>query len=334
MLRCRKALIACIILAAYFGFFIGIALAGTETGEFCPTCPDWTNFEGWLAKKEAYEQAQMNGGGKQPSANTNAGTDVASKAAPVAEKPVPIYPKEAFITSARSSFDGFVLLDVRAPEDYQSGHIPGARNLYWEDLQSGYALGPALAESILRKIGINNTDTLLIYGGEDEGADYVFWALSYLGHQNLSKLDGGVDAAWSVGIRPDVSMPSVAESNYTVHIVPWLQVNESNIKAVLELPGIQVLDARDFVEYGKSKFTNISIPLDAGKLYDDFKVKDAKTLEDLLERRDLNKNGIQLIYGTPQAYSLFYGLKLMGYNVTLLEGDWWKKTEWAVSNVR
>ena len=35
------------------------ALAGTETGEFCPTCPDWTDLDGWLAKKEAYEQEQQ-----------------------------------------------------------------------------------------------------------------------------------------------------------------------------------------------------------------------------------------------------------------------------------
>jgi len=35
------------------------ALAGTETGEFCPTCPDWTDMDGWLAKKEAYEQEQQ-----------------------------------------------------------------------------------------------------------------------------------------------------------------------------------------------------------------------------------------------------------------------------------
>ncbi len=328
-------LIACFILTIYSGFLMGIALAGTETGEFCPTCPDWTDLEGWLAKKEAYEQAQMNGGGKQSQTNTNAGTDAASKAAvATTENQPPTYPKAAFITSAMSSFDGSVLLDVREPEDYQSGHIPGARNLYWGDLQAGDALDPALAESILRKIGINNSDSLLIYGDEDEGADYIFWALSYLGHQNLSKLDGGVDAAWSAGIGPEVSLPTVGESNYTVHILPRLQVNESNIKAILELSQIQILDARDFVDYGKSKFTNISIPLDAEKLYDDFKVKDAKTLEDLLERRDLNKDGIQLIYGTPQAYSLFYGLELMGYNATLLEGDWWQKTEWAVRNVR
>ena len=44
--------------------------------------------------------------------------------------------------------------------------------------------------------------------------------------------------------------------------------------------------------------------------------------------------GTAIVYGTPQAYSLFYSLRLMGYNATLLEGDWWKETKWAVSNVK
>jgi hypothetical protein len=35
-------------------------LAGTENGEFCPTCPDWNDLDGWLAKKAAYDQEQQN----------------------------------------------------------------------------------------------------------------------------------------------------------------------------------------------------------------------------------------------------------------------------------
>jgi thiosulfate/3-mercaptopyruvate sulfurtransferase len=335
MLRCGKVLITCIILAVYFGFLMGIALAGTETGEFCPTCPDWTDLEGWFAKKDAYEKAQMNSGGKQSSTNINTGTEVPVKAADAAEKPAPAYPKAALITSAASSFDGFVILDVREPEDYQRGHIPGARSLYWGDLQIGDALDPALAESILRKTGINNSDSIIIYGGEDEGADYAFWALSYLGHRNLSKLDGGVDAAWSRGIVPDGSIPVVVESNYTVHLVPGLMVNESTLPEWLDRTDLHILDARDWIEYGKSKLTIDSYPLDEKLLFDeDAKIHDASTLEDLFNRRGLDRDEIQLVYGTPQAYSLFYGLELMGYNATLLEGDWWQKTEWAVSEVR
>ena len=49
------------LMALFFLSFLTIpALAGTETGEFCPTCPDWTNLDGWLAKKDAYERAQLN----------------------------------------------------------------------------------------------------------------------------------------------------------------------------------------------------------------------------------------------------------------------------------
>ena len=39
----------------------GSASAGPETGEFCPTCPDWTNLDGWLDKKEAYENDMKDG---------------------------------------------------------------------------------------------------------------------------------------------------------------------------------------------------------------------------------------------------------------------------------
>lgn len=297
----EKVLIACFILAVYFNFLIGMALAGTETGEFCPTCPDWTDLEGWLAKKKAYE----------------------------------IYQRADIVVSAGSSFNGRVIIDVRDPEDYQSGHIPGARNLYWGDLSPGL-LDPVMAEDILRNAGINNSDHLLIYGDEDDkdkGADYVFWALNYLGHQDLSKLNGGINAAWGAGIRPETSLPSVEESKYTIHIVPWLQVNKGNIKVFLELPQVQILDARGSVDYGNSELTGISIPMDAEMLYNDLLIKDAATLRDLLENRGLKKDGTLLIYGTPQAYSLFFVLEFMGYNATLLEGDWWMETEWSVSNI-
>jgi thiosulfate/3-mercaptopyruvate sulfurtransferase len=332
-------LVRAMALAIALGLLLGPALAGTETGEFCPTCPDWTNLEGWLAQKEAYERAHQSDWQKP---NDNNNNDMNTKAdntksdMPIV-KPVPTYPASGIISLADSSFDGRVIIDVRDPDDYQSGHIPGARNLYWGDLQRGDSLDPALAEGMLRKAGINNSDFLLIYGDEedeDEGADYVFWALSYLGHENLSKLSGGVDAAWGAGIRPTVSQPLVAESNYTVHLIPWLLVNKSSLKSLLELPGLQILDARDFADYGMSRLTNASIPFEAEKLYDDLLIKDAATLEELLERRGLEKDGVQLVYGTPQAYSLFYGLKLMGYNATLIGGDWWQKTEWAVNNVR
>ena len=75
-------LIASLLAALYLNLILGIALAGTETGEFCPTCPDWTNLDGWLAQKEAYERAQ---GAGQPNGQAT-GNSAATAASRSAEK--------------------------------------------------------------------------------------------------------------------------------------------------------------------------------------------------------------------------------------------------------
>ena len=329
MRKCAgSALVISLLAAIWLNFFPGTALGGTETGEFCPTCPDWTNLDGWLAQRDAYERAQANGA-QANNGQANGNTPVVNAPA----KPAPEYPHQELLTRLDLVRNGQIILDVRTPEEYQSGHVPGARNLYWKELQKGGSLDPAVAEAALDKAGVNASDHIVIYGGSDEGAFFAFWALSYLGQETVSLLDGGADA-WNNGAKLVTNSPSIPPSNYILHLMPSLLVNEDDLKGLLELADLQILDARDFVDYGRSKLTNSSIPLTAEKIYDDGKIKDVATLEELFDRRGLDSSKIQLVYGTPQAYSLFYGLRLMGYNATLLEGDWWQKTEWAVSNVR
>jgi thiosulfate/3-mercaptopyruvate sulfurtransferase len=330
------------LLAVFFLSFLTIsALAGTETGEFCPTCPDWTDLDGWLAKKDAYERAQMNGqqGNSQATVQINgqtSSTPAAAKVAPIQKE----YAQPDLITSPSSTFingdqvaGNQVILDVRSGPNYLAGHIPQARNLYWKNLQKDGVLDPALAKEALQQAGVKDSDRLLIYGDSGEGAYFVFWALNYLGHKNVSLVDGGSDAAFAAGLAFTANAPSPLPSNYTASIVPWLSVTPDSLESMLELSDARVLDARDFFEYGQSRLGNESICLSLDKLYENSRIKDARTLEDLFDRR-LEKSGTVIVYGTPQAYSLFYSLRLMGYNATLLEGDWWKDTKWAVSNVK
>jgi len=320
------ALIFSLLAVFFLDFLIISAMAGTETGEFCPTCPDWTDLEGWLAKKEAYEQAQQSG---QP--NGQASSNPAATA--TTDQPQKGYALPELITSPASIKSDQVILDVRSGPDYLSGHIPGARSLYWKDLQRNGILDPALAKEALGRAGVNESDRILVYGDSGEGAAFVFWTLGYLGHKNVSLLDGGADAVRKGGVAFTTNAPSSKPGNYTAHIVPWLQATPDNLESMLELSDVRILDARDFFEYGQSRLGNESICLSRDKLYDDSRIKDAGTLEDLFGRR-LEKSGTAIVYGTPQAYSLFYSLRLMGYNATLLEGDWWKETKWAVSNVK
>jgi thiosulfate/3-mercaptopyruvate sulfurtransferase len=327
------------LLAVFFQNFLTIsAMAGTETGEFCPTCPDWTDLDGWLAKKDAYERAQMDsqqGSGQTVGQSKGQASNMAAteKAAP----PQKGYAQPDLITSPSSIKSdqvsgNQVILDVRPGPDYLAGHIPQARNLYWKNMQKNGILDPALARSALGRAGVNQSDRLLIYGDSSEGAYFVFWALNYLGHKNVSLVDGGADAARGAGLSFTTNAPSPLPSNYTASIVPWLSVTPDNLGSMLELSDARVLDARDFFEYGQSRLGNESICLSLDKLYENARIKDAGTLEDLFDRR-LERSGTVIVYGTPQAYSLFYSLRLMGYNATLLEGDWWKETKWAVSNI-
>ncbi|MCJ7445645.1 MAG: hypothetical protein MUO26_14180 [Methanotrichaceae archaeon] len=320
-------LISPVFVAIVLGIFSGPALAGTETGEFCPTCPDWTNLEGWLAQKEAYERAQMN-----PMQNGNIVNSINGKSA---DNPDKNYPVPEIITSpdAINSFR-WTIIDVRDPNEYKANHLAGARNLYWRSTQNDGNLDPQLMMQELRRLDVNNSDSILIYGDTLEDPAYIFWALSYLGHKNLSVLNGGLSDALAAGMMPSTFVQSFPESNYSIIITPRLLVYRNNLPQLLNSSNLKILDARDFSDYGRSRLTNLSVPFDPEKLYDDQRIRDAKTLEDLLSRRGLSKNGSNLIYGTPGAYLLFYGLELMGYNATLLEGDWWSETEWVVSNIK
>jgi thiosulfate/3-mercaptopyruvate sulfurtransferase len=163
-IRLRKATAAALsicLLAVFFLSFLTIsAMAGTENGEFCPTCPDWTNLDGWLAQKEAYERAQQSGGqtsGQQNGQASNIPTN--AKTAP----PEKGYAMPELITTSASLQSDRVILDVRSEPDYLSGHISGARSLYWKNLQRNGILDLAQAKEALGLAGVNESDRLLVY---------------------------------------------------------------------------------------------------------------------------------------------------------------------------
>lgn len=309
---------------------LGTAMAGTETGEFCPDCPDWTNLDGWYAQKESYENSMQSPSPPVQQSMPNSQSQAVSNHI---EETADDYPAASLLTRADSIESDRIILDVRSSQEYQEGHISGARNLYWKDMQKEGVLDPILAQDALGRAGITASDRLLVYGdSDDEGAAFVFWALSYLGHEDVSLFDGGINAALGAGLVLSANAPSPVPTNYTSHIVPGLLVTPESLDGMLGRSDVSILDARDFSEYGKDRITNEAIPLSLDKIYKDSEIKDASTLEDLFGRR-LDESGTAIVYGTPEAYNLFFSLRLMGYNATLLEGEWWKESRWAVSNV-
>jgi len=323
------ALLLGLVSSLYLGILVTVSMAGTETGEFCPTCPDWTNLDGWLAQRDAYERSQMNQqNGQQES------SQAAIPPAAVPEKAPESYVRPDLITMPEGLDEEGIVLDVRSEDDYLAGHISGARNIYWRDLQKNGDLDSSLLEKALGEAGIDESQRVIIYGSsDDEGAPFLFWALSYLGHQNISLLDGGVEAAKEAGAFLSTDSPAVEPTNYSPSIRPWMLVEPASLEGMLAQYALRILDARDFSEYGQSRLGNGSICLSHDKIYNEgSRIKPPGTLKSLFERRT-NPDDTVIVYGTPQAYYLFYSLRLMGSNATLIQGDWWKETEWAVSNI-
>jgi len=324
------ALLFGLIGALSLAFLAMTAIAGTETGEFCPTCPDWTNLEGWLAQRDAYERAQMN----QQDSQQNGAQAVSQPAAAVPQKAAESYVRPDLITMPESLGQEGVILDARSEEDYQSGHLSGARNVYWKKMQQGGNLDPSLLEKALGEAGIDGGQRIIICGSsDDEGGAFLFWALSYLGHENISLLDGGIKTAQEAGTSLVSNSPAVEPSNYSASIRPWLLLDPKSLESMFSRSDVRILDARDFSDYGQMRLGNGSICLSSDKIYNDgSRIKPPGNLKDLFERR-MNPDDTIIVYGTPQAYSLFYSLRLMGCNATLIQGDWWKETEWAVRNI-
>ncbi len=192
-------LIVSLLAALYLNLIIGIALAGTETGEFCPTCPDWTDLDGWLAKKEAYERAQGIG---QPAGSQSGQTNSNAAASPKVDPSANGYPENELLTRASLIKRDQVILDVRDTARLSSQVIfPGPAASTGKICKRVAVWTRILAKEALDRAGVNSSDSILVYGGSDEGACFVFWALSYLGQKNVSLLDGGADAAWNAGIQ-------------------------------------------------------------------------------------------------------------------------------------
>ncbi len=92
------------------------ALAGTETGEFCPDCPDWTNLDGWYAQKESYENSMLS---PSPPVEQNMPNSQAQAESNTIEDKSADYPVASILTRANLIENDRIVLDVRSAQKYQ-----------------------------------------------------------------------------------------------------------------------------------------------------------------------------------------------------------------------
>jgi thiosulfate/3-mercaptopyruvate sulfurtransferase len=118
--------------------------------------------------------------------------------------------------------DGVVFVEV--DEDttaYDVGHVPGAVKLDWRtELQDPVVrdfIDRTGFEKLLSAKGIDNNDTVVLYGGNNNWfAAYAYWYFKLYGHNDVKLLDGG-RKKWELDGRPLTGeVPQRATTSYTV----------------------------------------------------------------------------------------------------------------------
>ena len=72
-----------------------------------------------------------------------------ASAATAADAPLPVVTQDAFLASLKADAKALFVLDVRTPEEYAAGHVPGAVNIPHDQLASRLAEVPKDTEVVL-----------------------------------------------------------------------------------------------------------------------------------------------------------------------------------------
>jgi thiosulfate/3-mercaptopyruvate sulfurtransferase len=150
-----------------------------------------------------------------------------------------------------------LVLDLRPPESYVAGHVPGAVHLDLWGL-SLIDTDPApldafmwMIEHVLQIHGVDSGTPVVVYD-EQSGirAARAFWFLEYFGHPAARLLDGGFGAWASAGlpVTTDAAAPPGSEwtgSRELRAIATW-----RDVRGALGRRDVVILDTRSDDEYG------------------------------------------------------------------------------------
>lgn len=136
---------------------------------------------------------------------------------------------------------------------YDKGHIEGAIFLDWRrDLQDPIRrdfLDKAGFERLMSSRGIKETDTVVLYGGNNNWfAEYAFWYFKTYGHNDVRLLDGG-RKKWELESRPLVHEPTVRATTAYVAGEPNRAIRAMRDEVVDAIGVAQIVDVRSPEEY-------------------------------------------------------------------------------------
>lgn len=92
---------------------------------------------------------------------------------------------------------GAIIVDTRAPVEYDTVHISGAINLQWQTFvdEDRRRLKPvAECRELLGDRGITPDRPIRLYCNTARRLSFVYWMLTHLGYEDVAVYEGGIDA--------------------------------------------------------------------------------------------------------------------------------------------
>ncbi len=151
------------------------------------------------------------------------------------------------------------ILDVQKSRNYNRHHIKGAIHLNYNALTSktpvpGTLKSPQELAKIFGDLGITPNNKIIIYDEKTgKGASRVYAVLKYLGAKDVAVLNGQL-LKWMAEKRPITGKkPRIKKATFTPEVNPNIYVDADYVKAHLDDPNVQLLDARTPEEYNGQK---------------------------------------------------------------------------------
>lgn len=216
---------------------------------------------------------------------------------------------------------GATLLDTRSTMSFLAGHLPGAASVSWRigvvgGSRSGTLGPPDAVAAAFAALGVSNGVPVLVVGDWTSGwgeEGRIAWDLEYLGHDDVSVLQGGARAwtgAWSYG----PTWPARGQFQATPR--PALRVDREALKA----SGALRVDVREPDEFAGS---NGYFAAYGGHVPDAVNRPWRSLVDGSAE--PLPKDQPLIVYCTGGVRSAFAWLWLtnQGYTVSNYDGSWW-----------
>ena len=272
----------------------------------------------------------------------------------VVPEPDPVYHSLAYVVAPDSLADWLAvdtslqLLDIRKPEQFNSGHIPGAINLWRPEITSksypygGMAIDRDSLAQLLGEKGISNDKKLVFYDGKG-GSDAVrMWFLMRLyGHSNMTILDGGLKA-WTQSLDTIYAPASPTSFSFSGQSLDQIMATKEDVLGAINDTSVLLVDTRSSNEFtgkrlkkGATKSGRIpkSISWDWGnavQMETTGLFKSAKDLQYEMDSLGIDRKKEIIVYchtGVRSAHTYFVLTELLGYsNVQNYDGSW---SEWS-----